>query len=167
MVAIALLAFFVLGWSYYMVASILMKGSIFAPLREYLSVCAENSGIRGFFCKMLQCLMCTATQAALWTLGLTSGIIGVCYRIPSHVITVMAGRPVLLSTVAEFFIAFAAAFALSLAVAGEAWVINLAASHRSEQILRLHKEKGELLARILLMEVRGLGNKSKQEIDLD
>jgi hypothetical protein len=67
---------------------------------------------------------------------------------------------------AEIFIAFAIAFALSLAVAGEAWVINLAASHRSEQILRLHQEKEELLGRILSLEVHGSGSKSEQEIDL-
>ena len=162
-----LLGFFVLGWAFYMAAVILMEGSIFRGLREFVGERAVGNGAYAFFNEMLGCLMCTATEASLWTLGVASFILGWAYRIPDHAVSMAAGRSVVLPSVAEGILAFAAAFALSLAVAGEAWAINVVIEHRRKKFDRLRAESEEEMNRLLgIINKLEEGQLEEAEIDL-
>lgn len=68
--ALLLLAFFVLGLYVYQAATILMKGSIFISLRNWIGSKAANSRFFSKIQEMLGCMLCTGTQVALWTIGL-------------------------------------------------------------------------------------------------
>ncbi len=163
----ALLAFFVLGWAYYMAAVILMQGSIFGRFRDYVECRALESGVCAFFNAMLGCMMCTATEASLWTIGVASFILGWAYRIPDHAVSMAAGRSVALPSAAEGILSFAAAFALSLAVAGEAWAINLVAARRHEKFERLRAESAERERNLIeMISTLQKGQLEEAEIDL-
>jgi hypothetical protein len=152
----ALVVFFILGWSYYMVATILMEGSVFASMRMYVARHAETNRFFDLLRDMLGCLMCTATEAALWTVGVVSFALGFHYRLVSRAIGLMAGRQVALPISAELLLALAVAFALSLAIAGEAWGIKNVMENRDEKFLKLRSEfrarEAELLRRIAELE---------------
>ena len=164
---LTIFAFFMLGWSYYMVATILMEGTIFQAMRMYIGRRAEANRFFYFVRDMLGCLMCTATEAALWTVGVASFAIGFHYNFASHAISMMAGRPVALPIGVELLLMLAAAFALSLAIAGEAWGIKNVMENRDEKFLKLRSEfrqrEEELLQRIADLEVRAL---SGEDVDL-
>ena len=165
------LVFFILGWAYYMVATILMKGSIFTGMRMGISRRAETSRPFAFLRNMLGCLMCTATESALWTLGVSSFILGFHYRIPSHLIGILAGRVIVMPAISELFLALGAAFALSLAVAGEAWGIKMIVENRDEKFLALRNEyrsrEMELLSQIAALENSTGSTKSEVEFQYD
>jgi hypothetical protein len=120
-----LLVFFVFGWAYYMVARILMEGSIFNGMRRAVKHRAEESGFFAKIDEMLGCLMCTATEAAIWTLGVATFWLGLHYDLPETVVSSIIGRPAELNTLAQVVLMVMASFAISLAVAGEAWAINV------------------------------------------
>ena len=119
---------------------------------------------------MLGCLMCTATETALWTLGVTSFFMDWQYRFVSHAISVMAGKPVALPIGVELLLAAAAAFALSLAVAGEAWGIKNVMENRDEKFLKLRKEfrenEAQLREKIAELERQVAAGGHKIEYDL-
>ena len=153
----ALLAFFILGWSYYMVATILMRGSIFAGMRGYVENKADDGS--WFFSKvreMLGCVMCTATEAALWTLGVSTFVVGLSYGVIEQIVGAAVGGSVNLPWPAEVLLTAAMSFALSLAVSGQAWAIKTIVEHRERQFLELREgfrtRENELLARITELE---------------
>lgn len=160
---IAFFLFVVLGWSYYMVATILMRGSIFAGMRMYIEQRATTSCLFDFLRDMLGCLMCTATEAAIWTLGVATFGIGFHYRIVSHIVSLASGERVVLPTGVEIVLALLSAFALSLAVAGEAWAIKTVVEHREQKFLKLREEfrarEVELLGRITELETAEVTDK--------
>lgn len=167
-----LFGFFVLGWTYYMVSTILMEGTVFAAMRMYVARRAETSRFFYWVRDMLGCLMCTATETAIWTVGATSFVFGFHYRFVSHAISMMAGKPIALPTGAELLLAFAAAFALSLAIAGEAWGIKNVMENRDEKFLKLRREfranEAGLLEKIATLEkqIATGGGDDKIEYDL-
>ena len=162
----ALLAFFVLGWSYYMVSTILMEGSIFVGLRMYIGKKAsDGSKFFGFFRSMLGCMMCTATEASLWTLGIASFIVCVRYGL----IEAFIGQQT--SLFPEVILSACVAFALSLAISGEAWAIKMVVENNDRKFLKLREEfrtrESELLDRIADLE-KNRGNEYRFEfIDLE
>lgn len=147
------LAFFILGWAYYMVATILMRGSIFEGLRSHVGS-KSNSG-SWFFSKveeMLGCLMCTATEAALWTLGISTFVLGLWCGIVEQIMSSVTGKPIELHWLVDAILMLMISFALSLAVAGEAWAIKTVVEHKERRFLELREEfrlrELELLARV-------------------
>lgn len=137
----AFFVFIILGFTYYMVATILMRGSIFVSLRGWVMNRARSGN--WFFNKvheMLGCLMCTATEAAIWTLGLAIFIIGIQYDVVRQILSTISARNAVLSLPVEIFLTAMLAFAISLAVGGEAWVIKTVAEHRERRFLELRKE---------------------------
>jgi len=170
-IAAGFLIFFILVWSYYMAATILMEGSMFMAMRMYIARHAGTNRFYNIVRDMLGCLMCTSTEATLWTAGVASLVLGFHYNIASHAISVMAGRPIALPTGIEFLLALATAFALSLAIAGEAWGIKNVMENRDEKFLKLRREfreqEAELLKRIADLEIQAVsGDHNGFEIDL-
>lgn len=165
----AFILFHIFGWAYYMVATILMKGTIFASMRLTIARKAETSAFHRFVKEMLGCLMCTATEAAMWTLGVAAAILGSVYRIPSHVIGTLSGGEVAIPMAFEIMLSFASALALSFAVAGEAWAIKLIVENRDEKFLALREEfrarEAELLDRLAKHET-GQDSATEYEFDL-
>ena len=168
--AIALFLFFVLGWSYYMVASILMRGSIFIGMRLYIDNRVGTCWIFNFLHEMLGCLMCTATEAAIWTLVPTTFVLDIHYRIVSALISGTIGRRIVLPIVAEVVLALLSGIALSFAVSGEAWAIKTIVEHKEEKFLALRDESRarelELLEKIAVLEASALAN-DEFEFNLD
>jgi hypothetical protein len=160
MIAAAFFLFFVFGWSYYMVATILMRGSIFTAMRLYVQRKAETNKIFAMLHNMLGCLMCTATEAALWTLGIATFSLCVRYRVVDHIVGSVTGQRVALPIGVEVVLAGAVAFALSLAVAGEAWAIKTIVEHQEEKFLELREEfrarEVDLLQRITELETSAI-----------
>jgi len=138
-----LVVFVVLGWAYYMVAVILMRGSIFEPMRQSINFRAEHNRFFGFVQEMLGCLMCTATEASLWTLGLTTFVLGVWLHFPETGIDAVTGQQVHLPALAEIALMGMVSFAISLAVAGEAWAIKTIVEHREMKFLAMRSELRE------------------------
>jgi hypothetical protein len=169
MLAMMIFAFFILGWTYYMVATILMEGTIFTAMRMYVGRRADTNRFFYWVRDMLGCLMCTATEAAIWTVGVVSFALGFHYDIVSHAISMMAGKLVALPIGIEVLVTLAAAFALSLAIAGEAWGIKNVMENRDDKFLALRKEfrarEAELLERIASLEM-SCGSGEKVEFDL-
>jgi uncharacterized protein YlxW (UPF0749 family) len=95
-------------------------------------------------------------------------VFGFHYRLVSHTISMMAGRPVVLSTGIEVLFALAAAFALSLAIAGEAWGIKNVMENRDEKFLKLRREfrarEAELLQRIADLETQALSGDGERVV---
>ena len=171
MTFLLLLAFFILGWTYYMASTILMEGSIFTAMRMYIARRAETNRFLYWIRDMLGCLMCTATEASLWTVGVASFALGFHYKFASHAISMMAGKPVALPIGVELLLAAAGAFALSLAVAGEAWGIKNVMENRDEKFLKLRKEfrenEARLLDKIAALESQVVSGGGKIEYDID
>jgi hypothetical protein len=170
MLGTLLFAFVILGWACYMAATILMEGSIFAAMRMYVSSRAETNRLFYWIRDMLGCLMCTATEVALWTIGIAGFLLGFHYRFASHAVGIMAGKPVALPIGVELVLSFAGAFAVALAIAGEAWGIKNVMENRDEKFLRLREEfreqEAELLERIAHLEIRA-GSDGKDDVDFD
>jgi len=160
--------FFIFGWTYYMVATILMRGTIFVGLRAHIDKRADNEKIFRFLREMLGCLMCTATEAAFWTLGVTAIIIGLRYHLVNRILSELIKGRINLPLVAEIPLAFMAGFALSLAVAGEAWGIKCIVEHQEEKFLSLREEfrakEAELLQKISELEQ---GKEASNGFDFD
>jgi len=87
--------------------------------------------------------MCTSTETALWTLGLSTAILGMCYRFPDTVIGAILNCPVHLPWFVEMILMAMISFALSLAVAGEAWAIKTVVEHQEQKFLSLRDEYRE------------------------
>lgn len=158
----ALFMFFVLGWAYYMVARILMEGSIFNGMRRSVKQRAERSWFFGKVDEMLGCLMCTATEASLWTLGTTTLVLGMHYHLPETVVSAAVGSAAHLSWLTELVLMAMASFALSVAVAGEAWTIKNIFEFNRQKYFNLQESsrlrEKELLAKIRRLELQPEGN---------
>jgi uncharacterized protein YlxW (UPF0749 family) len=89
----------------------------------------------------------------------------------SHAVSVMGGRPILLPVGIEFLLAVSVAFALSLAVAGEAWGIKNVMENRDDKFLALRKEfrarEANLLQQIVELETRAASGKGESEFKFD
>ena len=135
-----LVMFFVLGWSYYMVATILMRGSLFEPMRNAIYRRADSNRFYWYMRNMLGCMMCTATEAALWTLGPTTFGLGVWYHLPETVVGAITRQTVDLSTPIEWALMAMISFAFSLAVSGEAWAIKTVSEFNETKFVELESE---------------------------
>jgi hypothetical protein len=144
----ALTVFVLLGWSYYMASRALMSGALFAEARRAIDRRAsEGERVFEFLSRMLGCLMCTALELSLWTLGLLTLAFGLYFRLGERVASALVavaggGRaatgpvPLLL----ELAVVVGAALAVSFAVAGEAWAIKTVVEHREARFLALRDE---------------------------
>lgn len=118
-----------------------MRGSIFVPLRRFVTrKSEEHSWFFGKVEEMLGCLMCTATEATLWTFGLTTFVIGFSLGMPKDILSAIVRHSVSLPWPFSIFLMGAISFALSLAIAGEAWAIKTIVEHREEKFLALRNE---------------------------
>ena len=175
----SLLAFFVMGWAYYMTATILLRGSLFIGLRGRIDQIAESGS---WLCtkirEMLGCLMCTATEAAIWTLGIATLGLGLWYNVPDAIIgaalekigAIGSDKMIALPWYASVAIMAGVSFALSLAVAGQAWGIKCIVEHQEVKFLELRKgsraREIELLERISELERTPGKSCEKYEYDL-
>jgi hypothetical protein len=164
-----LLAFFILGWSYYMVATILMKGSLFISFRAHVEANVSRNMFYYKLNEMLGCLMCTATQTALWTLGLSTFVLGLSNHLPEMILSGVFGKPIELPFVSELILTAMISFALSVSVSGQAWVIHRYLESRANDIDALNEtfQKRELELLAELHNCHNLGNAREQyEFDL-
>ena len=168
--ALGFLVFFILGWTYYMIARILMSGSIFEGMRAYIDKRAREEWFFDKIKEMLGCLMCTATEAALWTLGLTTFILGMHYGLSSLFLTAIFHKAIVLPLTAEVLLNIMISFALSLGVSGEAWAIKTIVEHQEEKFLALREEfrdrEAQLLDKISTLET-GTCVTEDYEMDLE
>ena len=158
---------FVLGWAYYMVATILMGGSIFVSMRLWIGRRAENSRVFRRLQEMLGCLMCTATEAAIWTLGVATFAIGIHYRAVSYGIGLVLNRDIMLPAIVEIALMVGVSFALSLAVAGEAWAIKTIVEHREGKFLALREEFRAREIELLQKIVQQSSGENNKEFEFD
>lgn len=174
-----MLAYFVMGSACYMAATILMKGSIFIGLRGQIDRRAEKgSWICTKIREMLGCLMCTATEVAIWTLGIASFGFGLWYSVPNAIVgatletigTIGPNVAITLPWYTSTAIMAGVSFALSLAVAGQAWGIKCIVEHREVKFLELRSESRareiELLKQISASETAGAKGGDSYKFDL-
>jgi hypothetical protein len=156
-----LVSFIVFGFAYYIGCEALMHSLLFAPMRYRIKSLSTTSKFFLFLRNMLNCMQCTAIEVVFWTLGIIALTLGMCYHLPEKVVTALVLQPAHLPWLVEFVFMFLAAFAMSLAVAAEAWAIKVMVESTNEKFLVLkaqfQKRETALLERIRALETKPRG----------